>query len=200
MLGGEGTDGGSGGGLGFDAGREGVGDGEAIFAEEDDVFVADGDGADVEGGQRETQLREFDEADECGGGHAVCIADIGESLIEIGHRAGGGDAAVDGQTAFVAGDVGFGDEATDADFDGGAAGRLGLGVVVEGVDGVFEEAAIHLVTDGGDVAALFGAEDVACAADFEIAHGDFETGAEHGVLLEGFQSFLGGFFEGAVDG
>jgi len=35
------------------------------------------------------------------------------------------------------------------------------------------------------VAALFRAEQVARAADFEVAHGDFESAAERGVLPDG---------------
>src|SRR5947207_3237945 len=39
------------------------------------------------------------------------------------------------------------------------------------------------------MAALFGAEEVAGAADFQIAHGDFETAAQGGVLLDGTEAF-----------
>ena len=41
------------------------------------------------------------------------------------------------------------------------------------------------------MAALLGAEQVAGAADFEVAHGDFEAGAERGVLLDGVDALAG---------
>ena len=45
-------------------------------------------------------------------------------------------------------------------------------------DALFEELAIKLETDGGDVAALLRAEQVARAANFQVAHGDFKAAAE----------------------
>ncbi len=54
-----------------------------------------------------------------------------------------------------------------------------------------EELAVEVEADLGDVAGLFGAEEVAGAADFEVAHGDFEAGAEGGVLLDGVDAFAG---------
>lgn len=41
------------------------------------------------------------------------------------------------------------------------------------------------------MAALLGAEEVAGSADFEVAHGDFEAGAEFGVLFDGGDAFSG---------
>ncbi len=52
-------------------------------------------------------------------------------------------------------------------------------------DGLFEHGGVHLEADGLDVAGLFAAEHVACAAQFEIERGDLEAGAEVGELLEG---------------
>ena len=43
-----------------------------------------------------------------------------------------------------------------------------------------------------DVAALVGAEDVAGAADFEIAHSDAETGAQVGGFKDGLKAHFGG--------
>lgn len=77
-----------------------------------------------------------------------------------------------------------------------------------------EELAVEVEADLGDVTGLFGAEEVAGTADFEIAHGDFEAGAEGGVLFDGVDAFAGialgdhfageeedgvGFFAGAAD-
>ena len=50
--------------------------------------------------------------------------------------------------------------------------------------GVFQQLAVQLVADGGDVAALLRAEDVAGPADFQVAQGDLEAGAQLGELLD----------------
>ena len=47
----------------------------------------------------------------------------------------------------------------------------------QAVDGLAEELAVEVEADLGDVAGLLGAEEVAGAADLEVAHGDFEAGA-----------------------
>ena len=39
--------------------------------------------------------------------------------------------------------------------------------------------------------ALLSAEEIACAADFEVAHGDTEAAAEGGVLFHGIDAFAG---------
>ena len=46
-------------------------------------------------------------------------------------------------------------------------------------------------SDGGDVSALFGADDVAHAADLEVAHGDLEAGAEFGGGEDGVETGVG---------
>ena len=60
--------------------------------------------------------------------------------------------------------------------DGGArlAGELG--------DGLVEHLDVELEAERGDVARLLGAEEVARAADLEVAHRDLEAGAELGVV------------------
>src|SRR5216117_3572774 len=55
-------------------------------------------------------------------------------------------------------------------------------------DRLFEQLGVHLEADGGDLARLLAAEDVSGAADFEIAGGDAESGAEVGKLLDGGQA------------
>src|SRR2546430_10330440 len=42
-----------------------------------------------------------------------------------------------------------------------------------------------------NVTALLGAEQVARAADFQVAHGDFEAAAQRGVLFDGADPFAG---------
>src|SRR5258705_13772202 len=52
-------------------------------------------------------------------------------------------------------------------------------------DALLEELAIKLEADGSDMTALFGAEQIARPADFQVAHRDFEAAAEGRVLLDG---------------
>jgi len=54
----------------------------------------------------------------------------------------------------------------------------GLYLVFELSHCFFKKLAIHLVTHGRDVAGLLRAKDVAGAADFQVAHGDFEARAK----------------------
>ena len=95
--------------------------------------------------------------------------------------------AIDVHPLAVAGDVGLGDERGDADVDV-RFGRRRLGLVLELPRRLFQQLAVHLVADGRDVAGLLGAEDVAGAADFQVAHGDLEAGAEVAVFLDRLQS------------
>ena len=58
-------------------------------------------------------------------------------------------------------------------------------------DTLFEQLAVQFETHCGDVAALFRAEQVARAANFQIAHGNFEAAAEGRVLLDGADPLAG---------
>ena len=62
-------------------------------------------------------------------------------------------------------------------------------------DGFFEHGGVHLEADGFDVAGLFAAEHVACAAELEVEGGDLEAGAEVGEFLEGGEAAAGDFGE-----
>ena len=76
----------------------------------------------------------------------------------------------------------------------GVAARLFLGVA----DGVFQQLAIQLVTDSRDMAALLRAEDVAGAANLQVAQGDLEARAEFGELLDRLEPLGGDWVDGAV--
>lgn len=52
---------------------------------------------------------------------------------------------------------------------------MGVLFSFEAIDGLAEELAVEVEADLCDVAGLFGAEEVSGAADFEVAHGDFEA-------------------------
>ncbi len=53
-----------------------------------------------------------------------------------------------------------------------------LGLVGQGPGRRFQQRAIELVADALDVARLLGPQDVAGAADLEVAQGDLEAGPE----------------------
>ena len=56
---------------------------------------------------------------------------------------------------------------------------------------MLEQLAVKLEAHGGDVPALLRAEEVARAADFQIAHGDLEAAAQRRVLLDGAHALAG---------
>src|SRR5262249_50895135 len=78
----------------------------------------------------------------------------------------------------------------------GVEGELGVdlvdhGLAAELVDGLVEHLAEELEADGGDGAALLGAEEVAGAAELEVEGGDLEAGAKLGVALQGLDAGAG---------
>src|ERR1017187_1832021 len=62
-------------------------------------------------------------------------------------------------------------------------------LALEAGDAFLEQLAVEVEADGGDVAALFRAEDVARAANLQVAHGDFKPAAEGRILLDRADSF-----------
>ena len=66
-----------------------------------------------------------------------------------------------------------------------------LGLVGQRPGRRFQERAIELVADALDVAGLLGAQDVAGAADFQVAQGDLEAGPQLGELLDRLQPLDG---------
>ena len=58
-------------------------------------------------------------------------------------------------------------------------------------DRIFQELAIQLIADGGNVAALLRAQDVAGPADFQVAHGNLEAGPQLGEFLNRLEAARG---------
>ena len=81
------------------------------------------------------------------------------------------------------GDVVRGDANVEAEIELGF-GFVGSGFAFHFADGALEHLGVELEADGFDVAALLAAEHVACAAEFEIEGGDFESGAEVGKFFQ----------------
>ena len=69
-----------------------------------------------------------------------------------------------------------------------ASGSVGLGLVLQLPRRFFQKLAIHLVADRRDMAGLLGAENVARAAKFQIAHGDLKARAKMAVFLDRLQA------------
>ena len=62
-------------------------------------------------------------------------------------------------------------------------------------NGIVEELQIHIVAHAHHVARLFGAQQVACPANFQVAHGDFKAGAKFHIFADGAQALVGRFAE-----
>ena len=72
-------------------------------------------------------------------------------------------------------------------------GRAAAGFfALQRIDGAAEHFAVKVEPHRDDVSALLRAEQVAGSTDFEIAHGDFETRAEFGILLDRRDALAGG--------
>ena len=63
-------------------------------------------------------------------------------------------------------------------------GLVGRGLALHFADGALEHLRVKFEADGLDVSALLAAEKIACAAQFEIERGDFESGAEVGEFFQ----------------
>jgi len=65
--------------------------------------------------------------------------------------------------------------------------NLSISQVSREVNRLAQQLAVQFVTDRRDVAALLGAEDVAGAADFQVAHGDLKARSQLRKLLDCLQ-------------
>ena len=118
------------------------------------------------------------------------VLDVLVELLQLRQRAAADQPAVDLHPLAVGLDVAAGDVGLDVQLQVDRPEVLDR-LVLEPADGLVEQLAVQLVADGGDVAALLGAEDVARPADLQVAHGDAEAGPEVGVFLDGLEP-LGG--------
>ncbi len=60
--------------------------------------------------------------------------------------------------------------------------------LAQAADGICQQAGVEVKADGGNLAVLAHAQDVAGAADFEVAHGNGIAGAKLGVFGDGFEA------------
>jgi hypothetical protein len=91
----------------------------------------------------------------------------------------------------LVGDVVAGDVGVDRDVDAHRLRRLLRRVPRHRRDGLVEHPHVELEPDGRHVPGLLAAEQVAGAADLEVAHRDLEARAELGVVGEGREPLAG---------
>ena len=120
---------------------------------------------------------------------AVAVGQFGPEVVELLLVAQSRETAVDLDAQLlarhvVARQVGRPGQ-IDVHLDGGLR-RL----VLQLPHGVFEQLAVHLVADGGDVPRLLRAEDVAGPANLEVAHADLEARAQLAELLDRLEPLL----------
>ena len=152
--------------------------------------VAHGDLADAPGHGRRPQAGQGEQPDGRAGQGAVAVGPLRPDVLDVGIRRHRRQAPVGLQPGVLGGDVVLGEVGVARHVEGhrgwgraGLAPRLGhrLGHQLD----------VEVVPDGGDVARLVGAEQVARAADLEVAHGDLESGSELGVLADRPQPLVG---------
>ena len=174
-----------------DTGEEGVRLLAGVLLEGEDQVVAGGDdAADVPLRGGDAQLADLQQQLDLVGQRAVDVGQLRFDLPEVGGRAGDRDLAVGVHAVAVEGDVVLRDVGGRPEVDHGRGQRLDL-LVLHLVHGVGQHLAVHLVADHLDVARLLGAEDVARAADLQVAQGDPEARAQVRVFLDGLEP-LGG--------
>ena len=130
---------------------------------------------------------------------AVAVLPLGADVVDLGRRRDGGQAPVRLEAQLLLGDV--------------VRREVGVGRHVELDLGrrpdrralhlghrLGDHLAVEVVADGGDVARLRLAEQVAGAADLEVAHGDLEPAAELGRLADRLQPLVRLLGQHDVDG
>ena len=121
---------------------------------------------------------------------AVAVLPLGADVVDLGRRRDRGQAPVGLEAQLLLGDVVRRQEGVGRDVEldlGRRADRLALHLGHR----LGDHLAVEVVADGGDVAGLGLAEQVAGAADLEVAHGDLEAAAELGGLADRLQPLVG---------
>ena len=110
-------------------------------------------------------------------GRAEAVAQLLAEIGQVIETAQPGEPAVELDLHARAGDVVAGQVGTPGELDRAVEERL-FGLVGQAAHGRLQQRAIQLVADALDVAGLLGAQDVAGAADLQVAHGDLEPGPQ----------------------
>ena len=121
---------------------------------------------------------------------AEAVDELVGQIVGVGLAADQRNAAVDVHALLGRGDVALGDVGRDSEI-GRALGALRHCHAPRLEHGFAEELHIHIIADVDHVAGLLGAEQVARAADLEIAHGDLEARAELRKVADRVEALLG---------
>ena len=121
---------------------------------------------------------------------AVAVHDLVQQIVGVLARADRRHTAVEIHSLLALFDVGLVDVRGDVEI-GGALGWSGFLSALLLQNGLLQELEVHIIAHRDDVAGLLRAEQIARAANFEIAHGDLEAGAEFRVLADGLQPLFG---------
>lgn len=148
------------------------------------------DVVDLPGLRENLESFEFQESHRLLRRRTKAILEFGQQFLQILQIGDIGEFAVELDLFPAGGDVGAGEVGGDGEVDGDVS-QLTERLFFEATDGVFEELAVEFVTDGGDVTGLFGSEDISRTSNFEIAHGDAESGTEFTEFLDGLEAFGG---------
>ena len=126
----------------------------------------------------EAELACGEEVEDRFGRGAVAVLQFGADVSKSGVVFGSSDAFVHAQALVLFGDVVAVDADGDAEVDDGSGVGWFVLFALHLAYCFIEHGGVHLETDGFNVAGLFAAKHVACAAKFEIEGGDFEACAE----------------------
>ena len=128
----------------------------------------------------------------CGGlgQRPVAVEPFGLDVVDLGVGGHRGQAAVGLQAEVLPGDVVGGQVGGDGQVQLDLGRRAQLLALQLG-HRLGDHLHVQVVADGGDVAGLVAAEQVAGAPDLEVAHGDLEPRAQLGVLADGAQPLVG---------
>src|SRR3954470_7636026 len=132
----------------------------------------------------DARLLERDEVLERVGDRAEAVLELLAQRPELGDLARARDAAVHVDLRLLVRDVVGGDVRVDVDVEAHGLGLVLGRRAIPGADRLVEHAHVQLEPERRDVAGLLVAEEVAGAADLEVAHRDLEAGTELGVVAE----------------
>ena len=114
---------------------------------------------------------------------AVAVLPLGADVVDVGRIRDRGEAAVRLHAHVVAPHVVLGKVGLHRQVDRDLERQLGH-LALELADRLGDELAVQVEADGRDVARLLAAEQVARAADLEVAHRDLEARPEVGELAD----------------
>lgn len=198
--------------VGAGAGEEGQDAGTVSGAAaelDEDAALVGVDFLDVEGVGAKAGLHDGEGVLDGSGHGAVPVGHFGADFVEELEGAGAHDALIEVEALAFVVDVVGGDEDVAGEIQSGEGFEATEGIVLgrdvvtvgkgfEELDFGFDELGVQLVTDGDHLAGLLGAEEVAGAANLEVAEGEGVTAAEVSEFLEGIKTRHRVFGEGFV--